>query len=119
MASCLCAENCHYREALLQKREREGENNQYQLNHFSFFHFSSKPLQTLAKALAPCYLRLGGTSADFLTFDPNGDGTERNDGLTDLQAWQDEEYNFDHLEDTIINFETKKHFKNFTLTGRF
>ena len=33
--------------------------------------FTSSPrLRTLAAALSPCYLRLGGTDADFLIFDP-------------------------------------------------
>ena len=31
----------------------------------------SKKLITLASALSPAYLRLGGTAADFVTFDPN------------------------------------------------
>merc|ERR1719259_767860 len=31
----------------------------------------SRKLITLAKALAPAYLRLGGTAADFITFEPD------------------------------------------------
>jgi len=38
----------------------------------------SKKLIALASALAPAYLRLGGTAADFVTFDPNlTDGDDR------------------------------------------
>ncbi|XP_067658195.1 heparanase-like [Haliotis asinina] len=36
--------------------------------------FSSPKVQTLAKALSPCYLRIGGTPGDFMTFDPTGHG---------------------------------------------
>ncbi|XP_046565265.1 heparanase-like [Haliotis rubra] len=36
--------------------------------------FGSPKVQTLAKALSPCYLRIGGTPGDFMTFDPTGHG---------------------------------------------
>ncbi|XP_048250508.1 heparanase-like isoform X1 [Haliotis rufescens] len=36
--------------------------------------FASHKVQTLAKALYPCYLRIGGTPGDFMTFDPTGHG---------------------------------------------
>ncbi|XP_067658912.1 heparanase-like [Haliotis asinina] len=36
--------------------------------------FRSPKVQTLAKALSPCYLRIGGTPGDFMTFDPTGHG---------------------------------------------
>lgn len=34
------------------------------------WNFRSKRLRTLAAALSPCYLRLGGTDADFMVFNP-------------------------------------------------
>ncbi|XP_067659035.1 heparanase-like [Haliotis asinina] len=35
---------------------------------------TSPKVQTLAKAMSPSYLRIGGTTGDYLTFDPTGHG---------------------------------------------
>ncbi|KAL3863630.1 hypothetical protein ACJMK2_005380 [Sinanodonta woodiana] len=41
-------------------------------NHWETFNPRSKSVQTLAKALSPSYLRVGGTPADFLIFQDGG-----------------------------------------------
>ncbi|XP_048250580.1 heparanase-like [Haliotis rufescens] len=47
---------------------------------------SSPKVQTLAKALSPGYLRIGGTPGDFMTFDPTGHGgTSANSTYTDAK----------------------------------
>ncbi|CAC5366171.1 HPSE [Mytilus coruscus] len=38
-------------------------------DNWSTLNFSSPKVQVLAKALSPCYLRVGGSSADYLQFD--------------------------------------------------
>ncbi|XP_071116314.1 heparanase-like [Haliotis cracherodii] len=43
--------------------------------HWGGLDFSSQKVQALAKGLSPCYLRIGGTEGDGLTFDPTGNGT--------------------------------------------
>ncbi|XP_046553600.1 heparanase-like isoform X8 [Haliotis rubra] len=43
--------------------------------HWKGLDFNSQKVQTLAKGLSPCYLRIGGTEGDSLTFDPTGHGT--------------------------------------------
>ncbi|XP_046565267.1 heparanase-like [Haliotis rubra] len=43
--------------------------------HWEGLDFNSPKVQALAKGLAPCYLRIGGTAGDGLTFDPTGHGT--------------------------------------------
>ncbi|XP_055865224.1 heparanase-like isoform X1 [Biomphalaria glabrata] len=40
-------------------------------NKWRGFDFSSQKLQNLAHALSPAYIRIGGTDADFLIFNPN------------------------------------------------
>ncbi|XP_052102579.1 heparanase-like [Mytilus californianus] len=40
-------------------------------NNWATLNFSSPKVQVLAKALSPCYLRVGGSSADYLQFDPS------------------------------------------------
>ncbi|CAL1548519.1 unnamed protein product, partial [Lymnaea stagnalis] len=40
------------------------------LTNFRKFDIDSKRIQNLALALAPCTIRIGGTSVDFMTFDP-------------------------------------------------
>ncbi|XP_067658868.1 heparanase-like [Haliotis asinina] len=44
--------------------------------HWGGLDFNSQKVQSLAKGLSPCYLRIGGTLGDRLTFDPTGHGTE-------------------------------------------
>ncbi|XP_067658340.1 heparanase-like [Haliotis asinina] len=43
--------------------------------HWGGLDFNSQKVQALAKGLSPCYLRIGGTAGDGLTFDPTGHGT--------------------------------------------
>ncbi|PVD35611.1 hypothetical protein C0Q70_02574 [Pomacea canaliculata] len=40
-------------------------------NGMKTFNFSSSRVQALARALTPCFLRFGGTSADCMTFEPS------------------------------------------------
>ncbi|XP_050396830.1 heparanase-like [Patella vulgata] len=40
-------------------------------NHFKPLNFNSQRLLTLARGLTPCYLRLGGTDADYVVFNKN------------------------------------------------
>lgn len=39
--------------------------------NWATLNFSSPKVQALAKALSPCYIRVGGSTADFLQFSPN------------------------------------------------
>ncbi|XP_067658343.1 heparanase-like [Haliotis asinina] len=43
--------------------------------HWGGLDFNSQKIQALAKGLSPCYLRIGGTAGDGLTFDSTGHGT--------------------------------------------
>ncbi|XP_048250525.1 heparanase-like isoform X2 [Haliotis rufescens] len=49
--------------------------------------FGSPKVQTLAKALSPCYLRIGGTPGDFMTFDPTGHGGTSPDSTYTGAEW--------------------------------
>jgi hypothetical protein len=40
-------------------------------NRWRHFNFKSEKVHSLAKGLAPAYLRIGGTNGDFLLFNPN------------------------------------------------
>lgn len=77
------------------------------LNYFRFlkaslfFIFRSETMQTLAKALAPSYMRMGGTSADFLTF------SEENIEMPQNTPWD--------LPDAYYNLQ--KDLNNYTMTG--
>ncbi|NXA40184.1 HPSE Heparanase, partial [Eudromia elegans] len=50
---------------------------------------SNARLRTLARALAPGFLRFGGTKTDFLIFDPSRDSTLEEKILRELQVKQD------------------------------
>jgi len=58
----------------------------------------------LAKALSPCYIRVGGTTADFLQFSPNS-SYDRHRG-----------HHPDYNHGNTIN---KVKFTNFTMTGTY
>lgn len=62
----------------------------------------SEKLVNLAHGLAPCYLRLGGTAADLLTFDPQKTAPNK--------PWSAQQYQ---------EFLLKKHYKNFTMSGLY
>ncbi|XP_048250306.1 heparanase-like isoform X2 [Haliotis rufescens] len=64
------------------------------------FDFGSEKLVNLAHGLAPCYLRLGGTAADLLTFDPQKTAPNK--------PWSAQQYQ---------EFLLKKHYKNFTMSA--
>lgn len=68
----------------------------------------SEKLQNLASALSPCDIRLGGTYADFLTFDPNT--TESSEDDEGKNQTVDDYGDFDRNPLISIN--------NFTMTGR-
>lgn len=53
-----------------------------------YYTCSSSKVHTLASALSPCYLRVGGTEADFLIFsndDTSSDTSTSNEGQTPLK----------------------------------
>ncbi|KAK7080635.1 hypothetical protein SK128_002593 [Halocaridina rubra] len=79
------------------------------LIHDGLFHgfVSSQRARTLTRGLAPALLRMGGSAANFLTFDP--------DAVVD-EARIDDYWNFDDRE-LILNEEYEKAaFENFTIT---
>ncbi|BFZ23698.1 hypothetical protein BsWGS_26736 [Bradybaena similaris] len=78
---------------------------------WSQFNFTSEKLQNLAAALAPCDIRLGGTDADFLIFDPNG--TNYSEGK---QKTEDIYGNDDRLYSDFSNPSVRP--DNFTMTGK-
>ncbi|XP_046571543.1 heparanase-like [Haliotis rubra] len=70
---------------------------------FDFGYFLNNVLEktaNLAHGLAPCYLRLGGTAADLLTFDPQK--------TVPNKPWSAKKYQ---------EFLLKKHYKNFTMSA--
>lgn len=56
--------------------------------------FRSKALQSLAFGLAPNFLRVGGTAADFLIFKSNSNAVQKNDSKShsDVWNWKDNLY---------------------------
>lgn len=50
--------------------------------NWSALALSSKKIQVLARALRPCYLRVGGTNADFLQFNVSVEKTDRQFNLS-------------------------------------
>ncbi|XP_067658911.1 heparanase-like [Haliotis asinina] len=56
------------------------------------FDFSSHKVQTLAKGMSPCYLRIGGTPGDFMTFDPTGSGGGSANSTYTGAMWDDLNY---------------------------
>ena len=71
--------------------------------NWATLNFSSPKVQSLAKALSPCYIRVGGTTADFLQFSPNS-SYDRHRG-----------HHPDYNHGNTIN---KVKFTNFTMTAR-
>lgn len=45
-------------------------------NNFGKLNFTSTKVENLAKALSPCYLRVGGTASDFLKFSPSSNNSQ-------------------------------------------
>ena len=45
-------------------------------NNFGKLNFTSTKVENLAKALSPCYLRVGGTAADLLKFSPSSNNSQ-------------------------------------------
>ncbi|BFZ23699.1 hypothetical protein BsWGS_26738 [Bradybaena similaris] len=76
---------------------------------WSEFNFTSEKLQNLAAALAPCDIRLGGTYADFLIFDPHGTN------YSESKQTQDIYENDDRFYSGFSN--PPVHLDNFTMTG--
>ncbi|XP_059145604.1 heparanase-like [Physella acuta] len=73
------------------------------------FDFTSKKLQNMAMALSPANVRLGGTSADFLTFDPDG---------PDSQSKWGKNYVQNKYDSGLFDKSWSKDRKNFTMSGR-
>lgn len=83
--------------------------NNFRILKASFFIiiFRSETMQTLAKALAPTYMRMGGTSADFLTFSEENIEMRQNTpwDLPYVRGERDAYYNL------------QKDLNNYTMTG--
>ncbi|CAL1539023.1 unnamed protein product [Lymnaea stagnalis] len=71
------------------------------------FDFSSSKLRNMASALSPANIRIGGTNADFLIFEPNGDEL-----LPKSSSFYDSGY-FD-----FKAFKAPEAPQNFTMTGK-
>ncbi|XP_033731055.1 heparanase-like isoform X1 [Pecten maximus] len=86
------------------------------------FKFRSKKLQAIAKALSPCYLRMGGNKADFLIFSINetesiSPETQEAKHIRGQGAvHQDKPIQFVPLLKDF-EYEKKKNFTNFTMTA--
>ncbi|CAL4073385.1 unnamed protein product, partial [Meganyctiphanes norvegica] len=77
-------------------------------NDWEKFNTSSLLLQTLVGGLAPAVLRMGGTSANFLTYDP--------DASYDRDVYGYQELSNQYF--TNLNNYEVKDFSNFTMTGQ-
>ena len=81
------------------------------------FPSSSQRLHTLAAGLSPAYIRLGGTDADFLIFDPNqADPHSNSHGSLD-RKWGSK---VSHVQlDTCDGWKfcKPKYYTNYTMTG--
>lgn len=96
MVSICCFKVCHYI-----------------IKHFELFSSFPK-IQRLAEGLAPCYLRVGGSSADFLQFNPRVQ-REKN-----MKRSGDEYLKFRPYKKRNIPFEDTleiQKLKNFTMSG--
>ena len=88
------------------------------LIHVTFF-CSSPKVQTLAKALAPAILRVGGNGADFMTFNRSANVSNTVDEAdwsdysnTDEIDWYDYDLDYGTAFDELGHRQT-----NFTMTG--
>ncbi|XP_064113479.1 heparanase-like [Macrobrachium nipponense] len=72
----------------------------------------SKKFVTLAKELSPAILRVGGSSANFLTYDPSGHGSEIREIDFDDEYETDEENDFTNFTMTAEGFQHLKEFAN-------
>ncbi|GFN98971.1 heparanase [Plakobranchus ocellatus] len=76
------------------------------------FDFSSEKLKTMAAALAPTYVRFGGTMADYLHFDPDGvDSPDPEEESEELPQY------FDSLFEGPLDQKKKNKLSNFTMSG--
>ncbi|XP_076105371.1 heparanase-like isoform X2 [Mytilus galloprovincialis] len=83
--------------------------------NWATLNFSFPKIQRLAEGLAPCYLRVGGSSADFLQFNP-GVQREKN-----MKRSGDEYLKFRPYKKRNIPFEDTleiQKLKNFTMSGK-
>lgn len=96
-------------------------------------------MKLLASALSPCYLRMGGTDADFLIFKENASSAKSSDLQSHYNNIKVQEardihrnnsthvkqrsYNLDQNGPNIYDFDVGYHLKkdltNFTMTGKF
>ena len=82
---------------------------------FVIFHRSAR-LKTLGSALAPCYVRIGGTAADYLIFDPTlTRGPQTNRVTTPIV--KDDDLQLDTCDGW--RFCEPKPENNFTMTGSY
>lgn len=87
--------------------------------NWATLNFSSPKIQRLARGLAPCYLRVGGSSADFLQFNP-GVQREKN-----IKRSEDEYLKFSPYAERNVQYKDRlsdaleiKKLKNFTMSGK-
>ncbi|CAG2214525.1 HPSE [Mytilus edulis] len=83
--------------------------------NWATLNFSFPKIQRLAEGLAPCYLRVGGSSADFLQFNP---GVQRENNM---KRSGDEYLKFRPYKKRNIPFEDTleiQKLKNFTMSGK-
>lgn len=76
------------------------------------FFCSSEKLKALAKGLSPAYLRIGGTEADYVIFDPDDIGVKT---TTDVTTTLNRTVRYNH--DWYVGHNTMLPFNNFTLSG--
>ncbi|ELT92924.1 hypothetical protein CAPTEDRAFT_216883 [Capitella teleta] len=76
------------------------------VHRWRHFDTSNVRLQTLCRGLSPAFLRVGGTSADFLIFKPNGRSPRSNYEPRFEDSYQDEAFDGKHYDNFTMNAES-------------